>query len=75
MSGHSHAKNVGASKSKNDAKKSALYSKLSKEITAAVVESGDNPQYNYKLRSLLEKAKKEGMKKETKEKAIKNGKK
>lgn len=75
MSGHSHAKNVGASKSKNDAKMSALYSKLSKEITAAVVENGDNPQYNYKLRSLLEKAKKEGMKKETIEKAIKNGKK
>ena len=53
MSGHSHAKNVGASKSKNDARKSALYSKLSKEITTAVVEGGDNPQYNSKLRSLL----------------------
>lgn len=75
MSGHSHAKNVGASKSKNDAKKSALFSKLSKEITNAVIENGDNPDYNYKLRSLLEKAKKEGMKKDSIERAIKNGKK
>lgn len=75
MSGHSHAKNVGASKSKNDAKKSALFSKLSKEITNAVIENGDNPNYNYKLRSLLDKAKKEGMKKDTIEKAIKKGKK
>lgn len=75
MSGHSHAKNVGASKSKNDAKKSALFSKLSKEITNAVIENGDNPDYNYKLRSLLEKAKKEGMKKDSIERAVKNGKK
>jgi transcriptional/translational regulatory protein YebC/TACO1 len=48
---------------------------LSKEITNAVIENGDNPDYNYKLRSLLEKAKKEGMKKDTIEKAIKNGRK
>lgn len=75
MSGHSHSSNIKARKGNNDAKKSALYSKLSKEITNAVIENGDNPDYNYKLRSLLEKAKKEGMKKDTIEKAIKNGKK
>lgn len=75
MSGHSHSSNVAARKNAANAKKSALYSKLSKEITTAVIENGDNPAYNYKLRSLLEKAKKEGMKKDTIEKAIKNGKK
>jgi transcriptional/translational regulatory protein YebC/TACO1 len=46
---------------------------LSREITTAVIENGDNPDYNSKLRSLLEKARKEGMKKDTIEKAIKNG--
>ena len=75
MSGHSHSSNVASKKNVVNAKKSALYSKLSKEITTAVIENGDNPDYNYKLRSLLEKAKKEGMKKDTIEKAIKNGKK
>lgn len=75
MSGHSHSSNVASKKNANNAKKSTLYSKLSKEITQAVIENGDNPDYNYKLRSLLEKAKKEGMKKDTIEKAIKNGKK
>ena len=73
MSGHSHSSNVASKKNAVNAKKSALYSKLSKEITQAVVEGGKNPDYNYKLRSLLEKAKKEGMKKDTIEKAIKNG--
>lgn len=75
MSGHSHSSNVASKKNAVNAKKSTLYSKLSKEITTAVIENGDNPAYNYKLRSLLEKAKKEGMKKDTIEKAIKNGKK
>ena len=75
MSGHSHSSNVASKKNAVNAKKSALCSKLSKEITTAVIENGDNPDYNYKLRSLLEKAKKEGMKKDTIEKAIKNGKK
>lgn len=75
MSGHSHSSNVASRKNAANAKKSALYSKLSKEITLAVIENGDNPDYNYKLRSLLEKAKREGMKKDTIEKAIKNGKK
>lgn len=75
MSGHSHNSNIKARKGSNDAKKSAIFSKLSKEITLAVQQGGDNPAYNYTLRSLLEKAKKEGMKKETIEKAIKNGKK
>ncbi len=75
MSGHSHSSNVASKKNAVNAKKSVLYSKLSKEITTAVIENGDNPDYNYKLRSLLEKARKEGMKKDTIEKAIKNGKK
>lgn len=75
MSGHSHSSNVASKKNAVNAKKSTLYSKLSKEITQAVIENGDNPDYNYKLRSLLEKAKKEGMKKDTIEKAIKNGRK
>ncbi len=75
MSGHSHSSNVASKKNAVNAKKSVLYSKLSKEITTAVIENGDNPDYNYKLRSLLEKAIKEGMKKDTIEKAIKNGKK
>lgn len=73
MSGHSHSSNVASKKNAVNAKKSVLYSKLSKEITNAVIENGDNPDYNYKLRSLLEKAKKEGMKKDTIDKAIKNG--
>jgi transcriptional/translational regulatory protein YebC/TACO1 len=75
MSGHSHSKNVGASKQKNDAKKSALYSKLSKEITAAAKVGGSDATYNAKLRSLLETAKKNGMKKDSIERAIKNAKK
>ena len=48
MSGHSHSSNVVSKKNTVNAKKLTLYSKLSKEITTAVIENGDSLTYNYK---------------------------
>lgn len=72
MAGHSHAKNVRLRKGAVDAKKSKVFSKMSRLIIMAARHGGD-PKLNYKLAFAISKAKAVSLPKDTIEKAIKKG--
>jgi YebC/PmpR family DNA-binding regulatory protein len=72
MSGHSHYSSIKHKKAITDAKRSKVFSKLSKEITIAAKEGG-NPETNSKLRMAIEEAKQLNLPKENIERAIKRG--
>ena len=57
MSGHSKWSNIKHKKEKTDAQKAKVFTKIGKEITIAVRESGPDPVSNTKLRDLIQKAK------------------
>ncbi len=57
MSGHSKWHNIQAKKSKTDAQKAKIFTKMSREIILAVRDGGPNPDSNAKLASLIAKAK------------------
>ena len=57
MSGHSKWSNIKHKKEKTDAQKAKVFTKIGKEITIAVKESGPDPVSNSKLRDLIQKAK------------------
>lgn len=57
MSGHSKWHNIQAKKSKTDAQKAKIFTKMSREIILAVREGGANPDSNGKLRDIIAKAK------------------
>jgi len=73
MSGHSHWANIQHKKSIEDKKRSALFARLSYEISLAVREAGPNPETNPRLKSAIEKAKKSNLPKEKIQKAINRG--
>ena len=73
MAGHSKWANIKHKKAKEDARRSKLFSKLSKKIMVAVRESGDDPEYNSDLRLAIQKAKDNNMPNENIERAIKRG--
>jgi YebC/PmpR family DNA-binding regulatory protein len=72
MSGHSKWHNIQARKGKQDAKRSASYSKFSKLISIAARNGGD-PEANFSLRLAIDRAKQVGVPKDNIERAIKNG--
>lgn len=72
MSGHSHAKTIKHQKGLADAKRSAAFSKMAKELEIAAKEGGD-PTFNSKLRMAIERAKGVNMPTENIERAIKRG--
>ena len=51
MSGHSKWAKIKHKKGAEDAKRGALFTKLSKEITAAAKESGGSMDTNFRLRA------------------------
>lgn len=57
MSGHSKWKNIIHKKERTDAQRAKLFTKIGKEMTIAVKESGADPTSNSKLRDLIAKAK------------------
>ena len=57
MSGHSKWHNIQAKKSKTDAARAKVFTKIGKEIAIAIREGGANPVSNSKLRDLISKAK------------------
>lgn len=57
MSGHSKWHNIQAKKSKTDAARAKVFTKIGKEIAIAIREGGPNPASNSKLRDLISKAK------------------
>ncbi len=73
MSGHSKWHNIQQRKGKQDAAKSGVFSKLSKQIMIVTRESGGDPATNFSLRLLMDKARVAGMPKDNIERAIKRG--
>ena len=57
MSGHSKWHNIQAKKSKTDAARAKVFTRIGKEIAIAIREGGANPGSNSKLRELIVKAK------------------
>jgi YebC/PmpR family DNA-binding regulatory protein len=73
MSGHSHWHSIRHQKGITDAKKSKVFSKISRIITLAAKEGGGNPNANAKLRLAIEQGKEANLPGDTIEKAIKRG--
>ena len=74
MSGHSHYATIHRQKEIKDAQKGKIFSKLAKEIVIAVkTGGGDDPNSNFKLRVVMDKARAANMPKENVERAISSG--
>lgn len=73
MSGHSKWANIKRDKAVNDAKKSNIFTKLTRGITVAAKLGGGDVNANSSLRFAVEKAREARMPKENIEKAIKKG--
>lgn len=73
MAGHSKWANIQHRKGAQDAKRGKLFSKLIREITVASRVGGDDPAMNPRLRDVVARAYKHGMKRDTVENAVKRG--
>jgi YebC/PmpR family DNA-binding regulatory protein len=73
MSGHSKWSTIKRAKAANDAKKGAIFTKISNLITIAVKEKGSDIDSNFTLRMAIDKAKEVNMPKDNIERAIKRG--
>jgi YebC/PmpR family DNA-binding regulatory protein len=72
MSGHSHWATIKRKKGANDAKKGAIFTRMGREIAVAARDGAD-PDSNYKLRLIVDKARAQGMPKDNIERAIRRG--
>jgi YebC/PmpR family DNA-binding regulatory protein len=73
MSGHSKWSTIKRKKAANDAKRGAVFTRLAREITIAAREGGGDPETNFNLRIVIDKAKAANMPKDNIEKAIRRG--
>lgn len=73
MSGHSKWANIHRKKEVTDAKKSKIFSKMSKLLSVAARDGGGDPDSNPRLRMIVEQAKEARMPKENIERAIDKG--
>lgn len=71
MAGHSKWANIQHRKGRQDAKRSKLFSRLSKEITVAAKMGAPDPEFNPRLRLAVQAAKAQSMPKDNIERAIK----
>ena len=71
MAGHSKWANIQHRKGRQDAKRSKMFSKLSKEITVAAKMGAPDPEFNPRLRLAIQAAKAQSMPKDNIERAIK----
>jgi YebC/PmpR family DNA-binding regulatory protein len=71
MAGHSQFKNIMYRKGAQDARRSKLFSKLSREITVAVKAAGPDPDGNSRLRLAIQNARAQNMPNNNVERAIK----
>lgn len=71
MSGHSHAKNVKATKDAAAKKRSKHFAKINRLILIAVREGGPNPELNSKLKAAIDRAREYNMPNSNIEKTIK----
>ncbi len=72
MSGHSKWATIKRKKGAADAKRGQMFTKLARELQLAAREGGD-PNFNFRLRLIIDKAKVENMPKENIERAIRRG--
>jgi YebC/PmpR family DNA-binding regulatory protein len=72
MAGHSQFKNIMYRKGAQDKKRAKIFSKLSREISIAAKQNGDNPDMNPRLRLAIRAAKNHSMPKTNIEKALKH---
>jgi YebC/PmpR family DNA-binding regulatory protein len=73
MSGHNKWSTIKRKKGALDAKRSKIFSKIIKDITIAVKDSGSDPEHNPRLRLAIANAKGASMPKETIQRAINKG--
>lgn len=73
MSGHSKWAKIKHKKGAEDAKRGALFTKLTKEITAAAKDGGGNKETNIRLRAACDRARSYNMPSSNVENAIKKG--
>ena len=71
MSGHSKFANIKHKKEKNDAAKGKIFTIIGREIAVAVKEGGPDPNNNFKLATVIAKAKANNMPNETIDRGIK----
>lgn len=71
MSGHSKFANIKHKKEKNDAAKGKIFTIIGRELAVAVKEGGPDPNNNFKLAKVIEKAKANNMPNDTIERGIK----
>lgn len=70
MAGHSKWKQIKHKKAAADAKRGNLFSKMSREITVAAKTGRNNPDFNARLRTAIDRAKDAGMPKENIDRAV-----
>lgn len=73
MSGHSKWHNIRLKKGKVDAKRGALFTKLSKEIILAARSGSADPEANYRLKMAVEKARENNVPQDNIKRAIARG--
>ena len=73
MAGHSKWANIQHRKGRQDAKRSKMFSKLSKEITVAAKMGAPDPAFNPRLRLAIQNAKAQSMPKDNIDRAVKKG--
>jgi YebC/PmpR family DNA-binding regulatory protein len=73
MSGHSKWSTIKRKKEAADAKRGKLFTKIGRELAVAAREGGPDPDINFKLRLVIDKAKAANMPKDNIERAIRRG--
>jgi len=73
MSGHSKWSTIKRKKGAEDAKRGKIFTRIGREIAVAVREGGPDPDVNFKLRLVIEKAKQANMPKDNIERSIRRG--
>ena len=71
MSGHSKWSTIKHGKAVSDARRGKLFTRLTREIIAAVSQGGSDPEMNFRLRMATQRAKDNNMPNDNVERAIK----
>jgi len=73
MSGHSKWSTIKRKKAATDAKRGQLFTKIARELTVTARQGGGDPDVNFRLRLVIDRAKQANMPKDSIERAIKRG--
>ncbi len=73
MSGHSKWSSIKHQKGVTDARRGQLFTKLTREIIVAAREGGSNPEINFRLRLVVQRARDNNMPQNNIERAVKRG--